>query len=213
MAIIASDSGGGRDFEPVSAGPHPAVCDMMVDLGIQDGGQYAAKHKVYLRFQIADERVQYEKDGEQFDLPAVIGVTQTVSLSEKSNLRPFLESWRGRQFTAEEIRAFDITAVAGKSCLLNIVHAEGQGGKIYANISSIMPLPKSMNAPKIEGEVIVYDDENKSNFDKLRPWLQEKINGQLEQREPEQKGKQPVPAGVLDDPVPAFGDDGSDIPF
>jgi hypothetical protein len=137
MAMIAKDSGGG-DFKPVSAGGHPAICDMMVDLGMQDGGTYGPKHKVYIRFQIPGERVKYEYDGQQVDRPAVIGIFLTMSLSQKSAMRPFLESWRGKKFGAEEVRGFDITNVAGKAAYLNVIHEEGEGrnkGKTFANIA------------------------------------------------------------------------------
>lgn len=218
MAIIASDTGGGRDFEPIEEGGHAAVCDMMVDLGMQDGGKWGPKHQVYIRFQVPDHRIEFEKDGEEVNLPGVVGVTYTLSLSEKANLRPALESWRGKKFTAEELRAFDITKVAGKPAYLNILHEEKQkAGKMvtYANIASIMPLPKGMEVPQVEGDngVIIYDDDHLDNYDKLPKWLQEKIDGQVDDRADEvpmpaprtQQRQRPQPAAFdtdLDDDVP-----------
>lgn len=213
MAIIGSDTGGGKDFEPVPEGQAVATCDMMVDLGIQDdGGSFGPKHKVYIRFQVPEHRVQYEKDGQDYDLPAVIGVQFTLSLSEKSNLRPFLEGWRGKRFTAEEVRGFDITAVAGAPALLNIVHKAGEGrnaGKTFANIASIMPVPRGMAKPKLEGEVIIHDDEQ-DNYDRLPKWLQEKIDRQIDEKTADPSrgggtGPRPAPAmfdADLDDDVP-----------
>jgi hypothetical protein len=213
MAIIASDSGGGRDFEPIPEGQYAAVCDMMVDLGMQDGGSFGPKHKVYIRFQVPEHRITFEKDGEEKDLPAVVGVTFTLSLSAKSNLRPFLEGWRGKKFTAEEVRGFDITKVAGAPAYLNIVHEEGEGkhkGKTFANIASIMPIPKGIAKPTVEGEVIVYDDDN-DTYEMLPEWLQKKIDDQIEEEaSTTARGRQPVPAGELDDDP--FDDD-SDVPF
>lgn len=214
MAIIASDQGGGRDFEPVPEGPAMGICDMMVDLGLQDGGSFGPKHKVYIRFQIPEHRVQYTKDDVEYDLPAVVGVQFTLSLSEKSNLRPFLEGWRGKNFTGEEVREFDITQVAGKPAYLNIVHKEGEGrnaGKTFANIKSIMPPPRGMPVPKIEGEVIVHDDDTDS-YDKLPKWLQEKIDNQLDERD-----DPPAPAargGGVGKSRPMFDTDlDDDVPF
>lgn len=205
MAIIASDSGG-RDFEPMPEGPAAAVCDMMVDLGLQETN-FGVKHQVYIRFQVPEHRV--EIDGES--KPAIIGQTFTLSMSEKSNLRPLLEGWRGKKFSAEEVRGFDITKVAGQPAYINIVHNES-GGKTYANIASLMPIPRGMEKPQLEGEVIVYDGDNLSNFDKLRPWLQEKIKAQVVTREPQ--GSSPQPQGNvqgfdtdLDDDVPFASSD------
>jgi len=149
-------------------------------------------------------------------------VTMTLSLSEKANLRPFLESWRGKKFTAEEIRGFDITAVAGKPAYLNIIHETKQkNGKAvtYANIASIMPLPKGMPKPKIEGEIIIHDDDN-DRYEDLPKWLQQKLDNQIDSGDGQQddafglqpagRGSKPVPAGELnDDPF----DDDTDVPF
>lgn len=200
MAIYGEEKGGG-DFKPVPQGSHAAVCDMVVDLGLQETN-FGTKHQIYIRWQIPGERVEYEFDGQQVNRPAVVGATYTLSMSEKSNLRPLLESWRGRKFTSEEIRKFDITSVAGKPCLIGITHNES-GGKTYANVSSLMSLPVGMPIPQAEGEVIVYDGDNLQNFDKLRPWLQDKIKGQAQRREEPATGKQPaMELSDLDDDVP-----------
>lgn len=73
------------------------------------------------------------------------------SLHAKAGLRKFLESWRGRPFTAEELAGFDLKAVVGLTCLVGIVH-EAKGDKVYANLSSVMKLPKGMPAPA--GEIV-----------------------------------------------------------
>jgi hypothetical protein len=206
MAILANDKGGG-DFKPVPEGQTVGICDMMVDLGMQDGGSFGPKHKVYIRFQVPEHRIQFTKDGEDRDLPAVIGVQFTVSLSEKSNLRPFLEGWRGKRFTGEEVREFDITKIAGQPALLNIVHAEGEGrnkGKTFANIASIMPVPKGMPKPQLEGEVLIHDDDN-DRYNDLPEWLQKKIDDAVDEQPQTTAKPRPQPAAFdedLDDDVP-----------
>lgn len=178
--MLLTDKGGGKDFEPLPAGQYAAICDMMVDLGVQPPGpnsRFGSKHKLYFRFQVPDQRIKFEKDGVEQDLPAVIGVQFTASLSEKSNLRPFLEGWRGKAFTPEELRGFDPRNVAGAPAYINVVHQPGnRQGKavVYANIASIMPLPKGMKV-ELEGEVIIHDDQTDS-YDKLPKWLQEKLD-------------------------------------
>ena len=199
MAINAK---AGADFKPVPEGTHAAICDMMVDLGMQDGGTYGPKHKVYIRFQIPSVRIEGEYNGETYNRPAVTGIQLTVSLSKNSNMRPLLESWRGKKFTAEELREFDVTKVAGVPALINIVHEE-KDGKTYANIASIMPLPKEMPKPVLEGEVIVHDDEH-DRYDDLPEWLQKKIDDQLDDEPATQTRPQPA----------AFDDDlDDDVPF
>jgi hypothetical protein len=211
--VMLTDTGGGRDFEPIPAGPHGAICDMLVDLGLQEGGKFGAKHKLYFRFQVPTVRIEWEdKDtGEAKNMPAVIGVQYTASLSEKSLLRPFLESWRGRPFTPEELRGFDPVNVVGIPALINVIHEPGnKNGKAvtYANISSIMPLPQGMPRPQLEGEVVIFDADHQGSFDKLPKWLQEKINNQVREQKPQTVGgggARPQPAAFdhdLDDDVP-----------
>lgn len=185
MATYASDTGG-ASFDPVPEGPHPAICDMFVDLGLQETtGKYAGKvqHKVYFRWQIPSLRLSYEKDGQQYEGPMSIGAKFTLSLHEKAALRKFLQGWRGRAFTAEELKKFDVTTVVGKPCIISVSHTPKDGGGVYANVDSAMKLMAGMEAPKLEGEVLIYDADNVDSFDKLRPWLQDIIKAQKSSQE------------------------------
>ena len=184
MSLFVSAASGGS-FEPrkpLEAGAHAAICDMIVDVGIQPspGGQYAPKRTVILRFQIPSIRVEITKDGETKDLPAVISRTVGLSLNEKSTLYALLTAWRGKSFTAEELKSFDLSKVAGKAAFINVTHAT-KGDRTYANLTSIMPMPKGMTAPVLEGEALVYstDAPNGAMFDKLPTWMQEKIVGRI----------------------------------
>ena len=184
MSFIISATGGGNypERKPLEAGAYAAVCDMIVDLGVQPspGGQFAPKRTVMLRFQIPSERVEITKNGETKNLPAVISRTLGLSLNEKATLRQLLQSWRGRAFTPEELKAFDLSKVAGKPAFVNVTHSV-KGEKTYANLTSIMPLPKGMPAPTLEGEALVYsiDNPDPAVFDKLPEWVQDKISGRI----------------------------------
>lgn len=209
MSTYASDTGGGGDFTPVPQGPHPAICDMFVDLGLQETtGKFAGKvqHKVYFRWQIPSLRLSYEKDGQTFEGPMTIGGKYTLSLHEKAALRKLLQSWRGKAFSPDELKRFDVTTVVGKACLLSVSHAPRDGGGVYANIDSVMRLPEGMKAPVLEGDQLIYDADNMGTFEKLRPWLQELIKGQ----------KLPAEADKANDPDGWRGDApdlDDDIPF
>lgn len=216
MPIYASDTGGGDDFKLVSPGMHPAVCDMMVDLGLQEQKSQlygdSVKHQVYIRWQIPGERLEYEKDGQKIEGPMTIGAYYTNSLSEKANLRKVLQGWRGREFTAEEAAKFDISVVLGKPCTLNVIHKTGNDGKVRARIDSVGPLIKGLPAPALEGEPVLYDggEESSPVWNKLRPWMHEAIKRQVNQTEPEdrsdygrgQEGHIPGFDADLDDDVP-----------
>ena len=209
MSLIISNNGGGS-FEPrkpLEAGAHAAVCDMVVDLGVQPspGGQFAPKRTVVLRFQIPSIRVEITKDGETKDLPAVISRTVGMSLNEKSTLYALLTSWRGKAFTPEELKAFDLGKVAGKPAFINVTHAT-KGDRTYANLTSIMPIPKGMPAPVLEGEALVYstDAPDPAVFDKLPEWMQDKIAGRIVA---EPKAAKPAPRAATPAGGESFQDD------
>lgn len=210
MAIMATDTGGGKDFKKVSQGVHFAICNMVVDLGIQSSnymGKPKSAHKVYLRFEVPDERVTYEKDGKEVEAPCAIGITYTLSLSEKANLRHALENWRGKAFTAEELKGFDITAVAGKCCQIMVQH-DTKGDKTYANITGIMGPSREQKdraaTAKSEVGVVVYSLEAPEvNWDKLPKWLQEKVQDRV----------MPPSVTHATEQAPAGDDWDTDVPF
>lgn len=180
MAITASDNGG-KDFKKVSPGCHFAICNMVADLGIQEStfkGESKSQHKVYIRWEVPDERVTYEKDGKTIEGPCSIGTMYTLSLSEKANLRKVLENWRGQPFTKDELKGFDITAVAGKCCQIMVQHSED--GK-YANVTGVMGISRDQKerarTAKSEVGIVVFglDDPDEEVFERLPKWLKEKI--------------------------------------
>lgn len=64
-----------------------------------------------------------------------VNAFMTASLHPKSKLRPFLEHWRGRKFTDEEAKSFNLEALIGAPAQIQVIHNDG-----YANVASIMPL-------------------------------------------------------------------------
>lgn len=181
MAMTFPVSGGSGDFKRVPAGTHVALCNIVADLGIQPGsGMYPdPKRKLYLRFEIPSERVQYEKDGKQVDAPATISREFTASMNEKATLRKFLEGWRGRKFTDAEAATFDVSKVLGQPCLLNVTETE-KGGETYANVASASPLIKGMPAPSAENDLLLYSADDRSCYERLPKRVKEKVDQQLQ---------------------------------
>lgn len=197
-----------RDFKLVPAGSHAAICNLVAHMGLQNGsymGKPKVQPKVYLRFQIPAERIEWEKDGTKHEGPMSIGATYTESLSEKANLRKVLEGWRSRAFTDAELAGFELFNVLGLPCMISVIHDTWEDGSTHASIQSISKMPKGMPAPVLEGDILKYDAEHTAELTKLPEWLQKKI---AEQVKPENKVRatpEPVAAGD------GFGDD--DIPF
>ncbi len=144
MAIIAES---GPAYEPAPEGTHSAVCCDVVDLGFVEN-QWGTKHFVQVRWQIDYLRGD--------DLRYELARRFTLSLHEKSALRPFLEAWRGKQFTEAELRGFDLEKLLDVACLLNVVHQEREG-RIYAHVTASIALPKGADRISVEGYVRVQD--------------------------------------------------------
>lgn len=125
-------------FIPAPEGQFRAVCVDFVDLGevkTSWQGEERLTHKCRVVFEIEET----QDDGRPF----LVSQTFTASLSEKANLRKFLEQWRGRSFTPVELKAFETENLVGAQAVLQIVHNESQG-TIYANINAVMKPMKGL---------------------------------------------------------------------
>lgn len=138
MAILASENSSST-FTPHPAGNFASVCVDVDDLGMIEvtwQNQKKTQHKVdiwwYCGLQDAEN-----------DRPLLVRRRFTLSLSEKGNLRPFLENWRGKKFTAEELKGFDLEKLLNVPAFLQVGHNDS-GGKTYANVDAIMTLPAAM---------------------------------------------------------------------
>lgn len=176
--IIASSTGG-SNYEPIQAGTYVARCYSMIHLGtVKESymGDEKYVNKVRLTFELPTElKVFKEENGEQ---PQVISKEFTLSLGEKSNLRAFLNSWRGKALTEEECKAFDITVLAGKACTLSIIHKTSKvSGKTYAEIGSIGGVMKGMEVPALMNPQMVFSVSNFDQvaFDSFPDFIKEKI--------------------------------------
>jgi hypothetical protein len=210
------------DFEPVPAGTHIAICNMVVDLGIQPGsGMYPKpKRQVYIRYELPNERIDFEKDGKKQNGPAVVGKSYTASMNEKANLRKDLESWRGKSFSDEEAEQFDVASILGKPCMLSITHTQ-KDGKTYANITNVSKLMKGVDSKSLIPEVnpVYYGPDNTAVYQQLPEWLRKKIDAQiLPEKKEEPKGKQLEDDSFITDsdlPPEMYDDDpqGVEVPF
>ena len=196
MALLATDSGS-HDFELTPAGNHVGICYMVCDLGIQDTG-FGPKRKVRVSWELPDEKME---DGRPFS----ISKAYTLSLNEKANLRKDLESWRGLAFNEEELQGFDLFALIGKPCMLNVIHETSrQNGNTFALMSAIGRLPKSMEAPPLTNDTVQFslnDPANSVPFDNLPDWLQKKINRELPDTT-QMVAESEAPTDDFDDDIP-----------
>ena len=176
MSLKSSAKGGGG-FDPVPAGTHGAYCIAVIDLGKQHTeykGQAKIQPKVILAFETPDETVRIEDD----DKPMIIRQEYTNNLGDKANLRHHLVSWRGKEFTDDELAEFDLSKLPGVPCMISVVHQTSKtSGNVYGKITGISKLPKNMALPPMFNKPVVYDVANGRNavFESLGEFTQKKI--------------------------------------
>lgn len=182
MGIKVSDKGG-EDFKVLDAGSHLAVCTQIIAVGPQET-PWGMKEKLKVRFEVPAERVEWEKDGHKHEGPMTIWANYGASLSKNSNLRNDLETWRGREFTKEELAGFDLDNILGKACIISVTHNKADNGKTYANISGISRLLKGQEAPKPEGDLLSFDYSNFTDeqYTSLPEWLQKLVDAGIANR-------------------------------
>lgn len=183
MAFIATDSGGGN-FKRVPPGVYIGRCFNLIDLGTQfTDGQYGPKsqHKIKLGWELFGDDEQgnpltVDVDGK--DMPMTISKSYTVSLHEKALLRKDLAAWRGKDFTEEEAKAFDVSKLLGAYCMVNVTHSE-TNGKTYTNVAGLTPIPGALKnakpAPVHANVMFDLDKPDMAVFNTFHEKLQEAI--------------------------------------
>lgn len=132
----------GADRELISADIHNAVCCECVDEGTVDG-PYGPKHRCFWVFQVEerypddDSQPEWAR-GKRKEVRAYFNLT-LGSPQKPSNLRKWVEKWRGRPFTEEEVAAgFDPDLCVGVPCRLDVVHYKDKKGNDRDGIDGIL---------------------------------------------------------------------------
>tara|TARA_R110001583_G_scaffold101484_2_gene247915 strand:+ start:1235 stop:1843 length:609 start_codon:yes stop_codon:yes gene_type:complete len=165
--------------EIVPSGTHIARCYSMIDIGtVEWEWQGETKHtqKVRLTFELPNEIRDF--GGEE--KPMVIEKEYTRSLHEKANLRKDFESWRGKSFSVEELKGFDLTSVLGAPCNISIIHETNKKGNEFAKIGGISSMTKGSKCPEQINENFIFNYEENFNEEWLEQqpdWMQDKIKG------------------------------------
>ena len=172
MSLIVNE-GAKSNIPLLAEDVYPAVCCQLIDLGDQYSEQFkTTQRKVLIGWEIPSEKLD---NGETRRLSN----TYTASLNAKGNLRKDLISWRGRDFTVEELKNFDLRNIVGAPCMLNVIHRVGQDGTKRAVIGGIMKLPKGMPLPALSNgfTIIDLDEEGvEDKIDDLPEWIQNRIH-------------------------------------
>lgn len=180
-----------KQFPIHPEGQFTVVCVDGIDLGEQHNEKFDNWSQKYaIVFQTNEKNPETGK-------PFEIAERYTVSMGEKANLRKFLGQWRGKTYTnAEAEEGAPLHKLEGVNALVQIGHnTSAATGKTYANIISIMPLPKGM--PKLKAD----------SYLRAEYW-----------EEVKKKARQPEPVATMDgwdaeDFPGALQDEADDLPF
>lgn len=189
MALIASTSSN-SDFEKAPAGSHLGRLYKIVDLGTQKvdwKGKFSMLHKVQFFFELHGEDADGNPLVTKTDKKPLIQTKRyTISLGEKATLRKDLESWRGKQFTDEEAKGFDLSKLLGAWGMVTITHND-RDGKTYANLEAITPVPNMIvkaGFPEPVNDLFLFslDEFDQAKFDSLSEGLKKTIQESAEWR-------------------------------
>lgn len=203
--------------ELIPAGNYVAICYSMIQIGTVDNtykGVTKKTPKLRLGWELVDE-LKVFKEGDK-PKPLVIEKEYSLYMTDKSNLRKDLESWRGATWTDKEAEDFDVTKLIGASCMLNIIHHTSDAGKVYEKIAGITKVPKNLPVAKQfnSSRVVEFDKWDQELFESLPDFITDQIKTSLEY----QAMKNPV-APLIDDngkpinDLPFDVDESDDVPF
>lgn len=131
MPIIASEPK--STFTPAPEGLHAAICCDVIDLGLVESN-FGVKPTVKIVWQLEEMN--------EAGKPYLVSARYTLSLHEKSKLRQHLETWRGRKFTAAELKGFDLEKLVGVNCQVQVIHRPADDGRVWANVAAVIPKAK-----------------------------------------------------------------------
>jgi hypothetical protein len=210
MSLVVENTGGGS-FTPVPPGVHLARLYRIIDLGTQKSefeGKINHLHKVKFVWEVHGEDEKNKPLVTDKGEPMVITKDYTLSWGEKANLRKDLESWRGKPFSAEEQRRFELKNILDQWCMINVQHKPRQKGGVFANIIGVTPVPrvvKQSGLPKGFNPcaIFVVSNPDMELFETFSDYLKQTI-----QASPEWRSK-----GAKTAPNETGFDDFEDAPF
>ncbi len=177
MSLIVKKKAG-SNIPPLDGGVYPGICIGVVDIGEQQSAKFKKyQDKVILIFEVIDEFVTVEEDGQQVQKPRWLSREYTKSLDKKSNLMQTLRAWFNLPADID-MEAFDMTELVCAGCQLSVEMVE-RDDKRYNNIGAIIGLPKGMKLGNPISVTFIYDMDAPDDevFVKLPSWIQDKITG------------------------------------
>lgn len=179
MADLLATNEGGSDFnfEPIPADTYLARLFKICDLGTftpEKGKFIKHQRKIRLVWELPTFTFK-EPDQDGNVRYGMISKEYLLSLGEKATLHKDLVAWRGKSFTADELKGFNLEKLLGGTCMINIKHDQDKNdpSKVWARMSAIMKVPTGTVVPAQINATVFFNqnDENDkeivSIFEKL----------------------------------------------
>lgn len=161
MKLSAGEVTETKTYERVDAGVYPGRCIRIIDLGSyvhpifkdEKTGEPQTVHEMEIVWELSE----LMEDGRPFVVSWK--KSRPNSLTNKSNLYKLLVAWRGRDFTTDELKCFDLNNILDQCCLVNVAKnaTKKDPTKFYNEVISVMPLPKGMTCPERVNELLTFD--------------------------------------------------------
>ena len=177
MKASEPDSSGYQAPEP---GTYIARCVRLIDLGTQINeyqGVARQQHQILVGWELPNELIE---EGEAAGQPFYTAKFYTLSLHEKAKLRQDLINWRGKAFTQDELKGFEMKNILGAPCMLTI--SETETGR--TKVTSVTALPKGTVVPPQINETLYFclepDEFDSGVFSSLSEGIQNIIENSPE---------------------------------
>lgn len=176
MSITPKSQTAKRELIP--AGTHIARLYQIVEIGTtyyEWQGEQKESYKVRLTWELPNlTKVFKEEEGPK---PLVISEEYTLSMGEKSNLRPVVEGITG-PLTDKEANGFNLESLLGTTCLLNVGHKTSKKGATFERVLSTSPLMAGMTAPDQvnPSKSLSFENFDEELFNKLPDFIKTKIS-------------------------------------
>ena len=204
--MIAKANGG--DYEQAPTGTHVARCVRLIDLGTQSSeyeGRKSSRRQVVISWELPEEMMA---TGERAGEPFLVTKFYTLSLNEKAKLRADLISWRGRDFTEEELAGFDMKKILGTACLLGVIDRDGKN-----RVDKPMKLTKGMKVAKQVNPTLYFSLDPEEFDPKVYEGLTDGYKRMIEASPEYQEILSPKEPAASDDPAQWPEEDGPELDF
>lgn len=161
-------------YEAHPEGSFAARCVDVIDLGEKVSAFPGAPTKLLHRCALVFRTGEVNGAGDPIDIAKEF----TVSMHEKSTLRPFLERWRGKSYTEDQLAAgVPVDRLEGQPAYITVEQKVSQKGRTFAALIGAAPVVKGVPVPEFPTyERAAYWEERKAEYAREADTFRASIN-------------------------------------